>query len=112
MKTFIRQVLFFTQGASIRMMAQSQFFSIATKATGKPNVITFYIQFLFDIIQNSAQEAPQHSRESFHLLCNLLRYSSNSHIPLPKNDFLLSTQIGVLRQAKVFKPIFSFNLYE
>lgn len=102
MKSFIRQVLFYTQGQSIRFVAHEQFFAIATKATGKPGVITFFTMFLFDIVQNSAREIPQHSRDAFHLLCNLLRYSSGFQIPLPKYEQLLQTQIDWLRQAKDF----------
>jgi len=101
-KTFLQQVLFDSLGRTIRFVANEQFFSIATKCTGKPSVITFFIHFLFDIVQNHTKELPDHSRDVFHLLCNLLRYSSNCGIPLPKHEQLLTTQIEWLRQAKVW----------
>lgn len=101
MKSFIRQVLFYTQGRSIRFAANEQFCLMATKATGKPSVISFFIMFLFDILQNCTREIPQHSRDSFHLLSNLLRFSNGFNIPLPCHEQLLGDQIKWLRQAKV-----------
>lgn len=100
-KNFLRQVLFYTLGRSIRFVANEQFFAIATKCTGKPSVITFFILFLFEIVQNHTRELANHSRDVFHLLCNLLRHSSQCSIPLPKYEKLLTDQIDWLRQAKV-----------
>lgn len=108
-KQFVRQVVFYTQGRSIRYVANEQLFLIATKATGKPSVITYFIMLLFDILQGSARDMPHHSRDAFHLLCNLLRYSSSYHIPLPKHEQMLASQIEWLKQVKVssvFKELY------
>jgi len=96
-------------GRTIRFVANDQLFSIATKATGKQSVVIFFITFLFDIIQNLVTEKPHHSRDAFHLLCNLLRYSSQVKIQLPKSEQLLLVEIDWLRQAKVTLKSCSHN---
>ena len=58
--------------------------------------------FLFDIVQTLVRDTPQHSRDVFHLLCNLLRYSHNFNIPLPKHEQLLNSEIEWLRQVKEY----------
>jgi hypothetical protein len=100
-KTFMRQVLFFTLGRNIRFVAHEQLYAIATKATGKPSIVTFFVTFLFEIVQNSVNEKPHHSKDVFHLLCNLLRYSCQTKIALPKHEQLLLAQIEWLKHAKV-----------
>lgn len=102
-RNFVRQVLFHSHSISVRTVAAHQFYSIATKCTGNYNALTFFIIFLFEIIQNSVREMPQNSINVFHLLCNLLRFSHSFNIPLAKHEHLLSTQIEWLRQAKVSK---------
>lgn len=105
-KNFLRTVLFHSLSGRIRFMAHDQFFTIATKATGNPKVILFFIQFLFEIMQSSIVEIPQHSRDVFHLLCNLLRYALNYQIAVPNHEQMLNTQLEWLRQAKVSCYIF------
>lgn len=100
-RNFVRQVLFHSHSINVRGVACQQFYSIATKCTGNYNALTFFIIFLFEIIQSSVREIPQNAINVFHLLCNLLRYSHTCNIALPKHEHLLSTQIEWLRQAKV-----------
>jgi len=114
-KNFLRTVLFHSLSSRIRYMAHDQFFTIATKATGNPKVLLFFVQFLFEIMQTSIQEIPQHSRDVCHLLCNLLRFALNFQIGIPNHEQLLSTQLEWLRQAKVsqnkfFPPNFQFHI--
>ncbi|CAG7834571.1 unnamed protein product [Allacma fusca] len=99
-KPFLRQVLFHTHGRSVRYVAHEQLYAIATKCSGNTSVLTFFIMFLFEVVQTLVRDTPQHSRDVFHLLCNLLRYSHNFNIPLPKHEQLLQSEIEWLRQVK------------
>ena len=100
-KAFLRSVSFHSLSRPIRYVSCEQFYAIATRATGNPLILLYFIIFLFELVQTSVREMPQHSKDVFHLLCNLLRYANMHKVSIPKHEQLLGLQLEWLREVKV-----------
>jgi len=74
---------------------------MATRATGNPQVLIFFINFLFELTQNSAREIPHHCKDIFNLLCNLIRYAISNKVQIQKYEQLLESELDWLREVKV-----------
>lgn len=100
-KGFICTVLFQTMSRHIRVHAADQLLLIALKCGGNSNMHLFFINFLFELIQNSVADLPYHSNDVFRLLCHLLHCACTYKVAVPRYEQILLSQIEWLRNAKV-----------
>ncbi|KAK3574939.1 hypothetical protein QTP86_019806 [Hemibagrus guttatus] len=88
------------QQRSVRLMAQEQFFLMATRCCMGHRPLLFFITLLFTVLGSTAKERAKHAGDYFTLLRHLLNYAYNSNINLPNAEILLNNEIDWLKRIK------------